>query len=150
MAVSDVKAKRTGLRQAITLNFKKIESELNKEIADRKVLSVLRAQTADKFQRLDNCQLLLSEELLKEENGGQLFSEDFEEAETYRDRYLENCFKIENRLQENAGPSEAKKRKFKLPKIELKKFKGDPKEFLAFWSQFNCGGRQDAVFTTIC
>ncbi|GFV11159.1 DUF1758 domain-containing protein [Trichonephila clavipes] len=39
-------------------------------------------------------------------------------------------------LQENAGPSEAEKRKFKLPKIELKKFNGDPKEFLAFWSQF--------------
>ncbi|GFT06890.1 DUF1758 domain-containing protein [Trichonephila clavipes] len=65
-----------------------------------------------------------------------LFSEDFEEAEAYPDRYLENCFKIENRLQENAGPSEAEKRKFKLPKIELKKFNGDPKEFLAFWSQF--------------
>ncbi|GFX74673.1 DUF1758 domain-containing protein [Trichonephila clavipes] len=81
--------------------------------------------------------LLLSEELLKEENGEQLFSEDFKEAKTYRDRYLENCFKIENRLQEKAGPSEAEKRKYKLPKIELKKINGDPKEFLAFWSQFN-------------
>ncbi|GFY49299.1 hypothetical protein TNIN_51691 [Trichonephila inaurata madagascariensis] len=111
MALSDLKAKRK------VLNFKKIESELNKEIADRKELSVLRAQIADKFQRLDNCQLLLLEELLKEENDEQLFSEDFEEAETYQDRYLENCFKIENRLQENAEPSEAEKRKFKLPKI---------------------------------
>ncbi|GFX01474.1 hypothetical protein TNCV_1864481 [Trichonephila clavipes] len=51
MALSDLKAKK------------------NKEIADRKELSVLRAQIADKFQRLDNCQLLLSEELLKEKNG---------------------------------------------------------------------------------
>ncbi|GFV26639.1 DUF1758 domain-containing protein [Trichonephila clavipes] len=136
MALSDLKAKRKGLRQAFTLNLKKIESELNKEIADRKELSILRTLIDDKFQRLDNCQLLLSEELLKEENDEQLFSEDFEEAETYRDRYLENCFKIENRLQENAGPSEAEKRKFKLPKMELKKFNGNPKEFLAFWSQF--------------
>ncbi|GFX52789.1 DUF1758 domain-containing protein [Trichonephila clavipes] len=135
MALSDLKAKRKGLRQAFTLNLKKIESELNKEIADRKKLSVLRT-LIDKFQRLDNCQLLLSEELLKEENGEQLFSEDFEEAEAYRDIYLENCFKIENRLQENTGPSEGEKRKFKLPKIELKKFNGDPKEFVAFWGQF--------------
>ncbi|GFS55684.1 DUF1758 domain-containing protein [Trichonephila clavipes] len=66
----------------------------------------------------------------------ELFSGDFEEAETYRDRYLEKCFKIENRLQENSASSEAEKRKFKLPKIELKKFNGDPKEFLAFWSPF--------------
>ncbi|GFW50047.1 hypothetical protein TNCV_2316291 [Trichonephila clavipes] len=91
MALSELKVKRKGLRQAFTLNFKKIESELNKETADRKELSVLRTQIDDKFQRLDNCRLLLSEELLKEENGEQLFSEDFEETETYRDRYLENC-----------------------------------------------------------
>ncbi|GFX86556.1 DUF1758 domain-containing protein [Trichonephila clavipes] len=112
MALSYLKAKRKGLRQAFTLNLKKIE------------------------KILDNCQLLLSEELLKEENGEQLLSEDFEEAEAYRDRYLENCSKIENRLRENSAPSEAEKRKFKLPKIELKKLNGDPKEFLAFWSQF--------------
>ncbi|GFX11763.1 DUF1758 domain-containing protein [Trichonephila clavipes] len=40
-----------------------------------------------------------------------------------------------NAEKENAGPSEAEKRKFKLPKIQLKKFNGDPKEFLAFGSQ---------------
>ncbi|GFY76885.1 hypothetical protein TNIN_354401 [Trichonephila inaurata madagascariensis] len=80
MAINELKAKRKGLRQAFTL--RKIENELNKENADRKVLSVLRTQIADKFQRIDNCQLLLSEELLKEENGELLFSEDFEEAKT--------------------------------------------------------------------
>ncbi|GFX67890.1 DUF1758 domain-containing protein [Trichonephila clavipes] len=67
-ALSDLKAKRKGLRQSFTLNLKKIESELNKEIADGKELSVLRTLMDDEFQRLDNCQLLLSEELLKEEN----------------------------------------------------------------------------------
>ncbi|GBN57256.1 hypothetical protein AVEN_17338-1 [Araneus ventricosus] len=30
----------------------------------------------------------------------------------------------------------SKKRKFKLPKIELKKFTGDAKEYSSFWSQF--------------
>ncbi|GBN27744.1 hypothetical protein AVEN_198857-1 [Araneus ventricosus] len=30
----------------------------------------------------------------------------------------------------------SEKRKFKLPKIELKKFTGDAKEYLSFWSQF--------------
>ncbi|GFX62211.1 hypothetical protein TNCV_3305851 [Trichonephila clavipes] len=120
MALSDLKAKRKDLRQAFTLKLKKIESELNKEIADRKELSVLRTLIDDKFQRLDKCQLLLSEELLKEENGEQLFSENFEEAETYRDIYLENCFKIENRLQENTGPREGEK-KIQNTKDKIKK-----------------------------
>ncbi|GFT13327.1 hypothetical protein TNCV_1550881 [Trichonephila clavipes] len=82
MALNEPKAKRKGLRQAFTFNLRKIENELNKENADRKKLSVLRTQIADKFQRIDNCQLLLSVELLKEENGEKLFSEDFEEAKT--------------------------------------------------------------------
>ncbi|GBM09148.1 hypothetical protein AVEN_226672-1 [Araneus ventricosus] len=30
----------------------------------------------------------------------------------------------------------SEKRKFKLAKIELKKFTGDTKEYLSFWSQF--------------
>ncbi|GBL55307.1 hypothetical protein AVEN_124391-1 [Araneus ventricosus] len=30
----------------------------------------------------------------------------------------------------------SEKRKFKLPKIEPKKFTGDAKEYLSFWSQF--------------
>ncbi|GFW01386.1 DUF1758 domain-containing protein [Trichonephila clavipes] len=93
-------------------------------------------KTVTRSPAMENTGTVRIEELLKEENGEQLFSKDFEEAETYRDRYLENCFKIENRLQENSAPSEAEKRKFKLPKIELKKFNGDPKEFLPFWSQF--------------
>lgn len=28
------------------------------------------------------------------------------------------------------------KRKFKLPKMELKKFNGEARNYLAFWSQF--------------
>ncbi|GFV28613.1 DUF1758 domain-containing protein [Trichonephila clavipes] len=47
MALSDLKAKRKGLRQAFTLNLQKIESELNYEIADRKELSVLRTLIDD-------------------------------------------------------------------------------------------------------
>ncbi|XP_035222808.1 uncharacterized protein LOC118195583, partial [Stegodyphus dumicola] len=41
-------------------------------------------------------------------------------------------------LSKNPLPTELpEKRKFKLPKIELKKFNGEAKEFLTFWSQFS-------------
>ncbi|GFW66440.1 DUF1758 domain-containing protein [Trichonephila clavipes] len=39
-------------------------------------------------------------------------------------------------LTETVVPTETEKRSFKLPKIELKKFSGEAKDFLAFWSQF--------------
>ncbi|XP_035221172.1 uncharacterized protein LOC118194090, partial [Stegodyphus dumicola] len=44
----------------------------------------------------------------------------------------------ESELSKNPLPTELpEKRKFKLPKIELKKFNGEAKEFLTFWSQFS-------------
>ncbi|GFT31560.1 uncharacterized protein TNCV_609451 [Trichonephila clavipes] len=51
--------------------------------------------------------------LLQLEDNGEEFETDFTDAESYNTP-----------------------RKFKLPKLELRKFGGDPKEFLSFWSQF--------------
>ncbi|GFY09512.1 DUF1758 domain-containing protein [Trichonephila clavipes] len=59
-----------------------------------------------------------------------------EDAENYRDRYIEMCTQIDLKIRETVVPTETEKRSFKLPKIELKKFNGEAKDFLAFWSQF--------------
>ncbi|GBM65297.1 hypothetical protein AVEN_15377-1 [Araneus ventricosus] len=39
-------------------------------------------------------------------------------------------------LKDSSTKDFSEKRKFKLPKIELKKFDGDAKDYLIFWSQF--------------
>ncbi|GFX03161.1 uncharacterized protein TNCV_1700462 [Trichonephila clavipes] len=59
-----------------------------------------------------------------------------EDAENYRDRYIEMCTRVDLKIRETVVPTETEKRSFKLPKIELKKFSGEAKDFLAFWSQF--------------
>ncbi|GFU23799.1 putative RNA-directed DNA polymerase from transposon X-element [Trichonephila clavipes] len=41
-----------------------------------------------------------------------------------------------NKPQSEAEISQGNTRKFKLPKLELTRFNGDPKDFLNFWSQF--------------
>ncbi|GFT68569.1 uncharacterized protein TNCV_1841721 [Trichonephila clavipes] len=136
MEVNALKAARKGLRTAFSLSLKKIETELMKENIDMNQLSILKTQFIDKFQRLDTCQSQISEQLLDTEDAVQEYLDDMEDAENYRDRYIEMCTRVDLKIRETVVPTETEKRSFKLPKIELKKFSGEAKDFLAFWSQF--------------
>ncbi|GFW98313.1 uncharacterized protein TNCV_1091911 [Trichonephila clavipes] len=136
MEVNALKAARKGLRTAFSLSLKKIETELMKENIDMNQLSILKTQFIDKFQRLDTCQSQISEQLLDTEDVVQEYLDDMEDAENYRDRYIEMCTRVDLKIRETVVPTETEKRSFKLPKIELKKFSGEAKDFLAFWSQF--------------
>ncbi|GFT12172.1 uncharacterized protein TNCV_219881 [Trichonephila clavipes] len=107
-----------------------------KENIDMNQLSILKTQFIDKFQRLDTCQSQISEQLLDTEDAVQEYLDDMEDAENYRDRYIEMCTRVDLKIRETVVPTETEKRSFKLPKIELKKFSGKAKDFLAFWSQF--------------
>ncbi|GFT43854.1 uncharacterized protein TNCV_4245121 [Trichonephila clavipes] len=75
--------------------------------------------------------------LLQLEDNGEEFETDFTDAESYREKYLEYYTRIDKRLGETViSEVPITPRKFKLPELELRKFGGDPKEFLSFWSQF--------------
>ncbi|GFW30863.1 DUF1758 domain-containing protein [Trichonephila clavipes] len=135
MSLNALKAQRKGLRTAFSNCLKKIESELAQELCNFKTLSVLKIQFNDKFARMDSCQKAISETLLSDD-GERLFAEDLEDAEIYREKFWELTTKIELKSQQCTVPSDKESRKFKLPKIELKKFNGEAKEYLTFWSQF--------------
>ncbi|GFW84328.1 uncharacterized protein TNCV_1131971 [Trichonephila clavipes] len=129
MEVNAWKAARKGLRTAFSLSLKKIETELMKENIDMNQLSILKTQFIDKFQRLDTCQSQISEQLLDTEDAVQEYLDDMEDAENYRDRYIEMCTRVDLKIRETVVPTETEKRSFKLPKIELKKFSGEAKDF---------------------
>ncbi|GFS51790.1 uncharacterized protein TNCV_321691, partial [Trichonephila clavipes] len=57
------------------------------------------------------------------------YLDDMEDAENYRDRYIEMCTRVDLKVRETVVPTETEKRSFKLPKIELKKFSGEAKDF---------------------
>ncbi|GFT55510.1 DUF1758 domain-containing protein [Trichonephila clavipes] len=100
-----------------------------KENIDMNQLSILKTQFIDKFQRLDTCQSQISEQLLDTEDAVQEYLDDMEDAENYRDRYIEMCTRVDLKIRETVVPTETEKRSFKLPKIELKKFSGEAKGF---------------------
>ncbi|GFX00517.1 hypothetical protein TNCV_2235241 [Trichonephila clavipes] len=59
----------------------------------------------------------------------QEYLDDMEDAENYRDHYIEMCTRVDLKVRETVVPTETEKRSFKLPKIELKKFSGEAKDF---------------------
>ncbi|GFT71676.1 uncharacterized protein TNCV_4689691 [Trichonephila clavipes] len=136
MNLNALKAQRKGLRMAFSNCLKKIESELAQELCNFETLSILKIQFNDKFARMDSGQNVISETLLLSDDGERLFAEDLEDAEIYREKFWELTTKIELKSQQCTVPSDKESRKFKLPKIKLKKFNGESKKYLTFWSQF--------------
>ncbi|GFS52321.1 hypothetical protein TNCV_4850401 [Trichonephila clavipes] len=114
------KAQRRVLRTAFTLSANKIESELKNDVVDLQKISLLQVQLKYKYLRLEAAQEAVSGTLLQLEDYG----EEFE--------YLEYYTHIDKKLEE-AVISEVSDtpRTFKLSKLELRKFGGDPKEFLS-------------------
>ncbi|XP_054717590.1 uncharacterized protein LOC129226986 [Uloborus diversus] len=136
MDLTTLKAQRKGLRASFTLSMKKIEAELLKEITGSDELLILRNQISDKFKRLDDCQSIISELLLKDKNAEEAYYEDCKEAENYRDKFIQICSLLDLKFENVQRNGNISKRNFKLPTIELKKFNGEAREFLNFWSQF--------------
>ncbi|KAF8783470.1 hypothetical protein HNY73_013627 [Argiope bruennichi] len=132
MDVSALKAQRKELRTAFSLSLKKIESELMKEPMDLKLLSILKVQITDKFQRIDTCQNQVSALFLEMKEAEQLYLIDMEEAENYLDRYIEIYSRVDLKLQQAANPTKLKGKVLICRKLNWKKFSGEAKDFLVF------------------
>ncbi|GBM58668.1 hypothetical protein AVEN_251931-1 [Araneus ventricosus] len=130
MDLTMLKTQRKSFRTSFTLCAKKIEDELTKEAPELKKLSILKSQISDKFARLETCQADISNLILKVEDAEQAYEEDFLSAEKYRDNYIELCSQIEQMcLKDSSTKDLSEKRKFKLPKIQLKKFDRNAKDY---------------------
>ncbi|GBM57015.1 hypothetical protein AVEN_146042-1 [Araneus ventricosus] len=134
-----LKVQRKSLRIAFTVAAKNMRQHLEVLEADGKdlgKLSSLHSQLDEKFSRLEVIQKEIHALLLEDTSTHSEFEADFEAAESYRDSYLELKTKVEASLKSSRGlmkySSMDNAPKLKLPKFELKKFSGDPKEFLTF------------------
>ncbi|GFT34791.1 uncharacterized protein TNCV_3241171 [Trichonephila clavipes] len=78
------------------------------------------------LERLNTCQNQISELLLGTEDAVQEYLDDMEDAENYRDRYIEMCTRVDLKIRETVVPTETEKRSFKdsrygkhLPEIDF-------------------------------
>ncbi|KAG8180513.1 hypothetical protein JTE90_007468 [Oedothorax gibbosus] len=139
-----LKAKRKSLRTSFTTCENKLKQYLC-SIGDKDVvqeLYALKSQFKDKFNRLDEVQNEISSLLLEDPSTIGEYETDFHAAEVYRDNYLDLDSRVEAFLNKDVkscsrASLEGSPLKVRLPKVELKTFSGDPKDYLTFWSIFS-------------
>ncbi|GFU31070.1 DUF1758 domain-containing protein [Trichonephila clavipes] len=90
----------------------------------------------DTLHGLNTWQNQISEQLMDLKYAVQEYLDDIEDAENYRDRYIQMCIRVDLKTRVTVAHTEIEKRSFNLPQIKLKKFSGEGKNLLAFWSQF--------------
>ncbi|GBN81173.1 hypothetical protein AVEN_236401-1 [Araneus ventricosus] len=135
-----LKTQWKSLRTAFKVAAKNLRQHLEILEVDGKHLGKLislHSQLDDKFSRLEVIQKEMASLLLEDTST----HSDFEAAKSYRDSYLDLRTKVEASLKSSRGLIQCSSMdnapKLKLPKFELKKFSGEPKEFLIFWSIFS-------------
>ncbi|GFV50324.1 putative RNA-directed DNA polymerase from transposon X-element [Trichonephila clavipes] len=143
MTVESLRVKQRSLRSSFTMYCTSIEDTLKRDTS-LPDLYALQRQIMDKFARLDTVQEYILELLLGDETLSGEYEDDFNKEEKRRDKI--NQLSVElleyavnkslNKPQSEADISQGNTRKFKLPKLELTRFNGGPKDFLNFWSQF--------------
>ncbi|GFT00488.1 putative RNA-directed DNA polymerase from transposon X-element [Trichonephila clavipes] len=140
MDIDILKAKRKSLRAAFSMCCNGISNRIETETLSRNEVNALYKQLQDKFSRLETIQEEISDLLLTCHDLKNTYQEDFSKAEEYRDKFCQIFSILEASQEQQILVSEennsVQKRKFKLPKLELRTFSGEPKDYLAFWSQF--------------
>jgi len=147
--IDALKRTRRPLRAQIVKRINEIEHELSQEQPDQTVLRVKLEMLQKSYEKVD----ILDQELLSAvaRDG----SDEDQDAEMttvldYEERYRLAKVKVENFMEEKASETQSQtsssdeashhgvgiKRTYKLPKIEIRKFNGEIKEWLGFWSQF--------------
>lgn len=130
------------IRKYFMRTSEEIEKKLNGELADEDMLSLLR-QLNDKGDRLFSADENIRGMLLVGDVEEEKLDEEYSKVEFYREELIKLRVKCEvylsaesQKITSHNGSNEKNKRNFHLPKIELKKFDGNVKNWIGFWGQF--------------
>ena len=137
-------------RKVVRTAFGRLYNALNEAVSnwdpdnrdDSKVwadLELLR-EKADELAKMDEEVMNL---LLQEEAGEEELDKEMQSADEYASKYKRISIYVQKRVSAAVKVEEddnsilnVNKRKFRLPTLEFKKFGGDVKDWLTFWSQF--------------
>lgn len=147
--MASLKAKRAPIRAAFTRTWNELKIETDQPEVDNLVLKRLKGKLSDRFLLLEKADEEIQSDLLEKDTTEEEFTEEFNSTLEYRDKFGDINFVVDELLGKDeccnhsgrevvAGihtPQELQS-KYKLPKLELQKFSGDPIEWLGWWSQF--------------
>lgn len=153
-----LKKARTPTRSLITRTINEVEAELVSEIKNAINLKARYERLNDLQSKVQEIDLAIFNEMLSDENiTAEEQMQESIECEDILTRIVTSKLKIDREIfeqervqrknnedggstigsQAHQGEHVTRKRQFKLPKIELKKFSGKIMDWLSWWAQFN-------------
>lgn len=149
--MTSIKAKRGAIRGAFTRSLNELVTEINKPEKDLNEIRRLRKQLEDRFSSLDKVDEEFDRYMQEKEATEEEYTEEYNSIFEYRDKYSDISLIVNNLERNDLEQSDNASNvssyhtnkscngsgsKYELPKLELRKFNGDPKEWLGWWSQF--------------
>ncbi|UYV82291.1 hypothetical protein LAZ67_21001623 [Cordylochernes scorpioides] len=138
---AELKKLRTPVRARFTKAFNELETEIKKkEVKKADVEKILR-RLQTHHEKLSILNMRMEEALLRESASENIFTAEYESVCEYEDNFS-------NIMTDYEALADAEKddvstisgtaaMNYRLPKLEFKKFGGEPREWITFWSQFS-------------
>ncbi|UYV78613.1 hypothetical protein LAZ67_16002164 [Cordylochernes scorpioides] len=136
---AELKKLRTPVRAMFTKAFNELETEIKKnEVKKADVEKILR-RFQTHHEKLSILNTRMEEALLRESASEDIFSAEYESVCEYEDNFsnIMTDYDALAKKEDVSTISGTAAMNYRLPKLELKKFGGEPSEWITFWSQFS-------------
>ncbi|UYV81867.1 hypothetical protein LAZ67_20002729 [Cordylochernes scorpioides] len=136
---AELKKLRTPVRARFTKAFNELETEIKKkEVKKADVEKILR-RLQTHHEKLSILNMRMEEALLRESASEDIFTAEYESVCEYEDNFSNIMTDYEALAEKDDAStiSGTAAMNYQLPKLEFKKFGGEPREWITFWSQFS-------------
>ncbi|UYV71228.1 hypothetical protein LAZ67_8002292 [Cordylochernes scorpioides] len=136
---AELKKLRTPVRARFTKAFNELETEIKKnEVKKADVEKILR-RLQTHHEKLSILNMRMEEALLRESASEDIFTAEYESVCEYEDNFSNIMTDYEALAEKDdvSRISGTAAMNYQLPKLEFKKFGGEPREWITFWSQFS-------------
>ncbi|UYV80775.1 hypothetical protein LAZ67_19001706, partial [Cordylochernes scorpioides] len=132
---AELKKLRTPVRARFTKAFNELETEIKKkEVKKADVEKILR-RLQTHHEKLSILNLRMEEALLRESASEDIFTAEYESICEYEDNFSNIMTDYEALAEKDdvSTISDTAEMNYRLPKLEFKKFGGEPREWITFW-----------------
>ncbi|UYV60908.1 hypothetical protein LAZ67_1002751 [Cordylochernes scorpioides] len=136
---AELKKLRTPVRARFTKAFNELETEIKKnEVKKADVEKILR-RFQTHHEKLSILNMRMEEALLRESASEDILTAEYESVCEYEDNFSNIMTDYEALAEKDdvSTISDTAAMNYQLPKLEFKKFGGEPREWITFWSQFS-------------
>ncbi|UYV78540.1 hypothetical protein LAZ67_16001938, partial [Cordylochernes scorpioides] len=136
---AEMKKLRTPVRPRFTKAFNELETEIKKnEVKKADVEKILRRLQTHHI-KLSILNMRMEEALLRESASEDIFTAEYESVYEYEDNFSNIMTDYEALAEKDdvSTISDTAAMNYQLPKLKFKKFGGEPREWITFWSQFS-------------